>query len=488
MTARGRPRSRGGLTFRVALASALLSVLIGGVFAVLVGAFAGMRDAAGLARRSERVLAAANDLERLVVDLETGQRGFLITRDDAFLQPWTEARASFDGQAAELRRLASAHHSGQAARAARIAEDGRSYIRDYSEPLVRATKADPAFVPATTVSTEGKQRLDRIRGQFTQFVAFEHGLVAQRDARSDQAARRAVTVAVGGLAGSVLLIVGFSAHLTRGVVGPIRRASVMAGELASGDLSVRMPESGQAEIGDLQRSFNSMARALKKNRDELAASRARVVAAGDAARSRIERDLHDGIQQRLVTLGLELRILEADVPPAQNDVRQRLASSVREMHEIIQELREISRGIHPGVLAKGGLSSALTALARRSAVPVDVRLRLDRPLGERTDVAVYYVVSEALANAAKHAHASAAQVELTAEDTHVRLSVWDDGVGGADPARGSGLIGLRDRVEALGGRIRMDSPPGGGTTLFVHIPSPPEDGRSGPAGGGAVEE
>jgi signal transduction histidine kinase len=137
---------------------------------------------------------------------------------------------------------------------------------------------------------------------------------------------------------------------------------------------------------------------------------------------------------------------------------------------------------------QGGLASALTALARRSAVPVDIRLRLDRRLGERTDVAVYYVVCEALTNAAKHAHASAAKVELTADDTHVRLSVWDDGVGGADTARGSGLIGLRDRIEALGGRIQVVSPPDGGTTLLVFIPSPPEDGSSGPAGGGAVEE
>src|SRR3954463_1007401 len=357
---RSRPRSRGGLTFRVALASALLSVLIAGVFAVLVGAITGMRDAAGLARRSEQVLAAANDLERLVIDLETGQRGFLITHDATFLQPWTNARASFDGQAAELRRLATAHRPEQAERADRITRDGNSYIRDYSEPLVRATKADPAFVPTATVSIEGKQRVDRIRGQFTRFVAYEHDLVAQRDARSAEAARGAVAVAVGGLTGSVLLIVGFSAYLTRGVVGPVRRTSVMAGEVARGDLGVRMPETGQAEIGDLQRAFNSMARSLKKTRDELTASRARVVAAGDAARSRIEHDLHDGIQQHLVALSLELRMLEADVPPSQEAIKQRLSSSAGQMSEIVQELREIAHGIHPAVLTKGGLRAALT--------------------------------------------------------------------------------------------------------------------------------
>ena len=481
MTRAAGPRLSGGLTRRVAMGSALLALLIGGVFAFLVTAITGMRDAAVLARHSEEVLAAANDLERLMIDLETGERGLQITGEEAFLQPWTDARAGFGGQAAELRRLAS---GPQAQRADQIIEAGESYINDYSDPLVRTIKNDPAAAKTTIGSGEGKQRMDRLRGQFTEFVRFERSIALERDARSDATARRAVGVAVGGVAGSVLLIVVFSGYLPRHVIGPIRRTSVMAGELARGDLTVRTPESGQAEIGDLQRSFNSMATSLGRNHDELTASRARVVAAGDAARRRIERDLHDGTQQRLITLSLELRMLEADVPPAEHHVRQRLSSFVRELTETVDELREISRGIHPAVLMKGGLATALTTIARRAALPVDCRLRLDGRLSERTEVAVYYVVCEALTNAARHAHASHARIELSADGDGVRLCVRDDGVGGADPAGGTGLIGLRDRIEALGGEIQVISPVNGGTTLLVRIP----DGPSDPAGGGAVEK
>ena len=195
------------------------------------------------------------------------------------------------------------------------------------------------------------------------------------------------------------------------------------------------------------------------------------MAAGDAARRRIERDLHDGTQQRLVSLGLELRMAEADVPPGHEELRRRLGWTVEELTDAIRELREISQGIHPAVLSKGGLRPALATLARRSPVPVELRFDLDRRLSERVEVAVYFVVSEALTNAAKHANATSVHVALSVRGSDVRLSVRDDGVGGADPERGSGLIGLRDRVEALGGQIRVISPPHGGTTLLVRLPA-----------------
>jgi signal transduction histidine kinase len=455
----------------VAVVSALLSVLIGGVFTFLTGAITGMRDAATLAKHSEQVLASANDLERLVIDLETGQRGYLITRDETFLQPWTAARTNFRPQANELRRLAAEHHTGQAKRADQIAKEGEAYIREYSDPLVQAIRTDPAAEMTGLVSVEGKQRLDRLRSEFREFIRFEQGLAAERDARSNAAARRAIVVAVGGIGASILMIVAFGGYLTRGVVRPVRRTSHMAGEVARGDLSVRLPETGKAEIGNLERSFNSMAGSLERNRDELSASRARVVAAGDAARRRIERDLHDGTQQRLVTLSLELRMAEADVPAGHEALKRRLSWSVREMTDVVRELREISRGIHPAILIKGGLAPALATLARRSSVPVEVDLDVDGKLGERIEVAVYYIVSEALTNTAKHAHASCVWIELTRDGVDVRLSIRDDGVGGADTTMGSGLIGLQDRVEALGGEIKVMSPAYAGTTLLVRIPA-----------------
>ena len=473
----GGKGARGGLALRVAMASALLSLLIGGAFAFLVSAVVGMRDTAALARETEEVLASANDLERLVIDLETGQRGFQLTGDEAFLQPWIAARASFDGQAAELKRLAAAHHVSQAGRAEQIAREGASYIRDYSVPVVREAQQNLSSPPSQQVSAEGKQRMDRLRVQFREFVQFERGLAPERDARSSAAAHRAVLVSVGGIGGSILLIVVFSGYLIRSVVRPVRRASIMAGEVARGDLSVRMPETGSAEIGGLQRSFNTMAGALERNRDELTASRARIVEAGDAARRCIERDLHDGTQQRLVTIGLELGMAETDVPPEQVSLKSRLSWSVREVTDVIRELRETARGIHPATLSRGGLRPALATLARRSPVPVDLRVHGDRRLEERIEVAVYYVVCEALTNAVKHARASEVCVEVTLEGDDARLLIRDDGVGGADPNRGSGLIGLCDRVEALGGTVQVISPVNTGTTLVIHIPGPTIDLR-----------
>jgi signal transduction histidine kinase len=244
----------------------------------------------------------------------------------------------------------------------------------------------------------------------------------------------------------------------------------MAGRLARGDLTVRMPETGVGEIGTLERSFNTMASSLESSRAELIASRARVVAAADQERRRIERDLHDGTQQRLVSLGLELRAAEAMVPPGSDELRAQLSRAAQGLANAVEDLQEISRGIHPAILSKGGLEAALKALARRSAVPVELDVRVDRRLPVGAEVAAYYVVSEALTNATKHAEASLVRVDVVAADSVVRLDVDDDGVGGADPHLGTGLVGLRDRVEAVGGRMEVDSPPGGGTSLLVTIP------------------
>jgi signal transduction histidine kinase len=206
------------------------------------------------------------------------------------------------------------------------------------------------------------------------------------------------------------------------------------------------------------------------SRAELTASRARVVAAADETRRRIERDLHDGTQQRLVSLGLELRAAETAVPAELTELGGQLSRAAGSLGEVVADLQEVSRGIHPAILSKGGLGPALRALGRRSAVPLELDVRGDRRLPDRVEVALYYVVSEALTNSAKHAQASVIHVELAAADSVVQLTVHDDGKGGADPANGSGLLGLRDRVEALGGRLDIMSTIGKGTMLRVTIP------------------
>jgi signal transduction histidine kinase len=206
------------------------------------------------------------------------------------------------------------------------------------------------------------------------------------------------------------------------------------------------------------------------SRAELAASRRRIVAASDEARRRIERDLHDGTQQQLVSLGLLVRAAEVMIPRDRDDLRAQLSTIATGLADAVADLREISRGIHPAILAKGGIRPALQRLARRSTIPVELDLTLDERLAEPVEVAVYFVASEALANAAKHARASLLEISLGARDGRVLLAVRDDGVGGADAARGSGLVGLIDRVEALGGVIHIRSQPGDGTRIAAELP------------------
>jgi signal transduction histidine kinase len=195
---------------------------------------------------------------------------------------------------------------------------------------------------------------------------------------------------------------------------------------------------------------------------EVTAARARIVAAADQARRRIERDLHDGTQQRLVSLALKLRAAQAAVPP---ELARQLDEAVAEATGALEELTEIARGIHPAVLAERGLGPALRTLARRSPVPVDLRISAGERLPEEVEVSAYYVVAEALTNAAKHSGASAVSIEVDVDGEALRVAVRDDGAGGADLAAGTGLAGLKDRVEALGGRILLDSRPGAGTSL-----------------------
>jgi signal transduction histidine kinase len=203
---------------------------------------------------------------------------------------------------------------------------------------------------------------------------------------------------------------------------------------------------------------------------EPTASSARVVAAADDARRRLERDLHDGVQQGLVSLALDLRSVEAMVPADLPQLQARISEIGDGLTRLLDELREISRGLHPAILSEGGLEFALKALVRRSAVPATLSVRIEARLPERIEVPAYYIVSEALTNAAKHARASVVDVDVAAANGTVRIAVRDDGVGGADLGRGSGLIGLVDRVEAVGGEITITSPPGEGTSLLATIP------------------
>jgi signal transduction histidine kinase len=227
-----------------------------------------------------------------------------------------------------------------------------------------------------------------------------------------------------------------------------------------------LPATTEARIADFTELVATVI-ANTQAREELAASRARIARAADETRRRMQRDLHDGIQERLVSLLLDLRAGQAGAPA---ELQTQLATVTDGLREALEELQELSRGIHPAILSQGGLGPALKALARRSALPVELDVHFQGRQPAPVEVAAHHVVAEALTNAAKHAHASVAHVDVQARDGRLQLSIRDDGVGGADPARGSGLIGLTDRVQALGGRLTVRSPTGEGTTLLVHLP------------------
>jgi len=251
---------------------------------------------------------------------------------------------------------------------------------------------------------------------------------------------------------------------------PIRIGERMWGLLMAGSTMRWAPQPCPRRCADSLADLLAAAASNAYSLAELMASRARVLAAADEARRQIERDLHDGAQQSLVSLTLALRAAQDAVPPTSGPLSDELGSVADGLASVLDELRELARGIHPSILSEGGLVPALKTLARRSAVPVELEVRALERLAEPVEVAAYFVISEALANTAKHSNASRVQIgaEVTGNALHLRIA--DDGDGGADPALGSGLIGLKDRVEALGGTITVSSPVGAGTSLNADLP------------------
>jgi signal transduction histidine kinase len=286
-------------------------------------------------------------------------------------------------------------------------------------------------------------------------LVFETGRAARLDNYGDDAGDAAVWVAAG-LCSSAGVPISVEGRLW-GVVVVLS----MSAQPLPADADARL--SGFTELV-------ATAIANADAQAELTDSRARIVATADETRRRIERDLHDGAQQRLVTLGLQLRSIQADIPAELEKLRTKLDTAAGGLTSALDELREYARGIHPAILTRGGLEAALRVLARRSPVPVTLDVRARGRLPERLEVTAYYVISEALANAAKHADASAVHIGVERDGEVIKLSISDDGTGGADPERGSGLVGLKDRVAAVGGTLNVQSRPGEGTTLLAELP------------------
>jgi signal transduction histidine kinase len=345
----------------------------------------------------------------------------------------------FSAVAEEIRRLLDADNAG----IARFEHDGKSVV------VVGIAGEDPVRWPAGT-------RVE-LPGYAALAVVWRTGRSARVDedqwsSVSDPAADRLRELGIRSVVASPINVEG----RLWGAVNAWTRRGPFPSDAA--DRMADFTELVATAVGNAQ------------GRAELAASRTRIVAAADQARRRIERDLHDGTQQRLVSLGLELRLAQGMVPAELPGLQTEIGKVADELTGVIEDLREIARGIHPAVLSDGGLGPALRTLARRAAIAVELDVAAIGRLPEPIEVAAYYVVSEALINATRHARASVVEVGVEASGGTLRVCVRDDGAGGADPLGGSGLVGLRDRIEALGGAFSVHSPAGGGTTVCCELP------------------
>jgi signal transduction histidine kinase len=262
---------------------------------------------------------------------------------------------------------------------------------------------------------------------------------------------------------------GFRTALAAPIVVRGRLWGVLATSATAANRPRRDAETRLAAFAELAGTAVANAEA----RSELSASRARILSAGDEARRRIERDLHDGTQQQLVSLGLELKRLRADLPPHLNEALTALDQIDHALDRVLDDVREISRGVHPAIVTQWGLGRAIRVLARRSTTPVELSIELSGRLPQTIELTAYYFVSEALANVAKHAEASVVFLSAYDSDGRLVVSVRDDGVGGADARGGSGLGGLVDRAEVLGGTFALESEPGRGTTVSIDLPLVP---------------
>ena len=292
--------------------------------------------------------------------------------------------------------------------------------------------------------------------------------------RSGLAAQMLRTGRAARMAGFANRRGAFAATARRVGLESVAAAPIIVNDAVWGLVTIASADPLPEHVEDRLAEFTELmgtAIANTQSRTELSASRARIVAAADETRRRIERDLHDGIQQRLVSLALKARTIEKMPPRPADEMKCELSVLADGLGTSLEEVREISRGIHPAVLSEAGLGPALKALARRSAVPVELHLDLGPQLADRVEVAAYYIASEALANAAKHAQATVVDVRVQRTDSTLTLSIRDDGIGGADLNHGSGIIGLKDRVDSLGGVISISSPPGSGTSLNVRLPA-----------------
>lgn len=487
------------LSVRMLAASAVLALLVAGVFGVLVHAVLELNDATRLEARSKDLTAATLVLEKNVIDLEAGLRGLVLTGNERFLQPWNEARGQLPGSLREFERLASSNPA-QRTQARELTAQIRDYLQDYSIPLVNIARERPAVARTTLAWTEGNRRMDEIREDFTSFLAADDALAAASASSADREADRAIALAVAGLLGSTLLVFVFGIYLSRSTARPVRDVAAAASRLAEGDLSVRLDEKGPGEVGVLTTTFNRMAEQIQRGRAELEAQNEKL-----RESERLKSELVSIVSHELRTplasvLGFTSLLLTRDVSPEdQRRYLEIIDAQGRRLSSLLNDFLDIER------LEEGQLKLARELFDLGELVGEQAQLfagqsdkhRLDvvlppKPLPVRGDPnRLAQVVGNLLSNAIKYSpEGGTVKVVGEQHDDLVRVSVRDEGLGIPDElqqevfgkffrgdAAASGIAGsglgltiARSVVEAHGGRISVESASGEGSVFWLELP------------------
>jgi signal transduction histidine kinase len=481
------------------LAATAVAAALVTLFALLLVAILSYRHASTTARHAQQAIASANRLETLALDLETGLRGFIITNKESSLTPWKEARAAYPRQMRGLLRLAS-DNPEQERRAKRVKRSLDSYFNAFSLPLVRFMHRNPALARQVVRDGAGLHRLDRVRARFDSFIAGERKLAEERDAAARRTGRIAIVLGAASLALAVLLIVLLTAYLARRVARPISLAAEAAGRLADGDLSSRVDEHGVAEVGALQRAFNSMAASLERGRRELEEQNRKL-----RESERVKSELVSNVSHELRTplasiLGFSDLILQRDLDAAD---RRRYLELVRaeadRLAALLNDLLDLQRIEETGVqltreeLDLSKLLASQVVLYSAQSDRHELELESDEGcLVEADRDRLAQVVGNLLSNAIKYSpDGGVVHIEARRRHAHVRVAVHDEGMGipaaqqrqiftkffRGDAGRrlgiggtGLGLALARDIVEAHGGRIGFESGEGRGSTFWFELP------------------